>query len=79
MTDNVIPWGGVTKLPIAPDDILDRSKGKYERVVVIGISSDGRLNIAASEADLVICNFDIDRAKAWIMREVADAPPPMEG
>lgn len=72
MTDNVVSWGGVTKLPIAPDDILERSKGRYERVVVIGVDAEGKQHIAASEADLIICNFDIDRAKAWIMREVSD-------
>lgn len=72
MTDNVVNWPGVTKLPIAPDDILERSKGLYERVVVIGVDADGRQYIASSEADLIVCNFDIDRAKAWIMREVAD-------
>lgn len=69
---NVVHWGGVTKLPIPPDDILDKSKGRYERVVVVGVDEEGELHLASSDADLVIVNFDIDRAKAWIMREVME-------
>lgn len=69
---NVVSWGGITKLPIPPDQILEKAKGQYERVVVVGVDEEGDLHIASSEADLVIVNFDIDRAKSWIMREVAE-------
>jgi hypothetical protein len=69
---NVIKWPGITKLPIPPDDILERSKGKYGRVLVLGVDDDGKLSILSSEPDLVVCNYDLDRAKHWIMKEVAD-------
>jgi len=67
--DNVVRFDGITKLPIAPDDILDGCKGLYERVIVIGVDEAGNQHLHASEADMIVCNFDLDRAKAWIMRE----------
>jgi len=67
---DVVGFGGITKLPIKPDDILERQKGRHDRVIVIGISADDKLSIAASDASLVYLMFDLDRAKWWATREV---------
>jgi len=36
MNDNVIPIGGVTKLDIPADQVLEGAKGKLDKVIVIG-------------------------------------------
>lgn len=69
---DVVEFNGFTSLPIAPDDILEKSKGRYGRVIVIGVDGEDIVHIASSEPDLIVCNFDIDRAKSWIMNEVAN-------
>lgn len=68
---NVVRFGGITTLPIAPDEILENCKGNYERVMVIGVDQHKTMHLHSSEADLIVCNFDLDRAKSWIMREVS--------
>ncbi len=70
--DNVVRFNGITTLPIAPDDILENCKGRYERVIVIGVDENRIMHMHSSEADMIVCNFDLDRAKAWIMREVME-------
>jgi hypothetical protein len=51
MTDNVIPFGGITRLDIDPDVVLKGAIGKLERVVIAGIDKDGNEYFAASMAD----------------------------
>lgn len=51
MTDNVIPFGGVTRLDIDPDNVLKNAVGKLERVVIAGMDKDGNEYFAASMAD----------------------------
>ena len=51
MSDNVIPFGGVTRLDIDPDNVLKNAVGKLERVVIAGVDKDGNEYFAASMAD----------------------------
>jgi hypothetical protein len=51
MSDNVIPFGGITRLDIDPDVVLKAAIGKLERVVIAGMDKDGNEYFAASMAD----------------------------
>lgn len=51
MTDNVIPFGGITRLDIDPDLVLKNAVGKLECVVIAGMGKDGQEYFAASVAD----------------------------
>lgn len=49
--DNVIPIGGVTKLDIDPDMMLENTKGSLAGVIVIGWTHDEGEYFASSIAD----------------------------
>ena len=51
MADNVIPFGGITRLDIDPDRVLTSAVGKLECVVVVGLGKDGEEYFASSMAD----------------------------
>ena len=47
----IFPIGGITKLNMPPDKILEGAKGQLEGVVLIGFDKDGELYAASSYAD----------------------------
>ena len=47
----VIPLGGVTRLDLPPDKILEGAKGQLEGVVIMGYDKDGSQYFASSYAD----------------------------
>lgn len=47
----IIPIGGVTKLDLPPDRILEAAKGQMEGVVIVGFDKDGEVYAASSYAD----------------------------
>ena len=47
----IIPIGGVTKLDLPVDRILENAKGQMEGIVLIGFDNDGELYAASSYAD----------------------------
>lgn len=47
----IIPIGGVTKLDLPADRILEAAKGQMEGVVVIGFDKAGEVYAASSYAD----------------------------
>ena len=49
--DNVIVFNGVTRLPIPPNDVLDRALRTLESVVLLGFDEDGDFFFAASHPD----------------------------
>lgn len=52
MADNVIPFGGITRLDLPVDAVLDSAKESVAGgVVVIGYDKEGELYFAASMAD----------------------------
>lgn len=67
---NVTPFSGVTRLPHAPDQILEAARGKLRRVLIVGEDFNGEPWRSGSESDLRQSLMDIERFKAWIMQEV---------
>jgi hypothetical protein len=49
---NVVKWTGITRLPIAPDDVLQGAAGKLDYVLVLGVEKDGRMYTASSDGNL---------------------------
>lgn len=47
----VIPFGGITKLDLDPDVILENNKGKLEGFVILGYTKDGEEYFAGTYAD----------------------------
>lgn len=47
----VIPFTGITKLDMPPDQVLDAAIGKLEGVVIMGWDKDGQEYFASSYAD----------------------------
>ena len=48
---DIIPIGGVTKLDLPADRILEAAKGSMEGVVIVGFDKDGEVYAASSYAD----------------------------
>lgn len=51
MTADIIPFGGVTRLDLNPDQVLDGAKGELSSVLIIGFDKEGELYCAASASD----------------------------
>ena len=47
----IIPIGGITKLDMPADKILEQAKGELEGVVLIGFDKNGEVYAASSYAD----------------------------
>lgn len=71
MTNNVIPFGGVTRLEIDPDLVLNGAMGKLECVVLVGKDKDGYEYFAASMADGADALWYLERLKKQLL-EVGD-------
>lgn len=50
MTDNVVPFGGVTRLDISPEVVLKAAMDKLEGVVLAGWTKEGDIYHASSIA-----------------------------
>lgn len=48
---NVIPFGGITKLDLDPDVILEANKGKLKGFVLVGYNHDGDEVFVSTYAD----------------------------
>lgn len=51
MTDNVVRFRGITKLPIPASVVLDEAPRDMTEVIIIGRQADGEFYFASSEAD----------------------------
>jgi len=51
MTDNVVDFGGLSKLDLDPDRLLKKAIGRMDQVVIIGYDKDGEEYFATSQAD----------------------------
>jgi hypothetical protein len=67
MTDNVIPFGGITRLDIDPDRVLSSAVGKLECVVVVGLGKDGEEYFASSMADGADALWYLERCKKMLL------------
>ncbi len=48
---NVVSIGGITKLDLPPDRVLEATKGELEGIVILGYDKDGNEYFASSYAD----------------------------
>ena len=48
---NVIPFGGITRLDLDPDIILENTKGKLQGFVICGYDMEGNEYFASTYAD----------------------------
>lgn len=67
MSDNVIPLGGVTRLDIPAERVLEEAKGYMESVVILGWDGDGNLYFSSSIADGGEVNWLLDQAKMVLL------------
>ena len=72
MTNNVIPFCGITRLDIDPDVVLKAAIGKLERVVIAGMDKDGNEYFAASVADGADALWYLKRCEKTLL-ELGDA------
>jgi hypothetical protein len=68
MIDNVVEFGGITKLDIPPDRLLEKAIGKLESVLIFGITKDGCEYFASSKADASEPIYLCERAKHKLMK-----------
>ncbi len=63
----IIPFTGITRLDLQPDQILENTKGTLEGVLIIGFDKDGKEYFASSYADGGTCLWLLERAKQRLM------------
>jgi hypothetical protein len=68
---DVVNFGGVTKLDLDPDRVLERAKGKLLEVVICGLDADGVRYFASSQADGGEVLWHLERAK-WALMKITD-------
>lgn len=66
----VIPFGGITRLDLPPDQVLEKAIGKLDKVVVIGYESDGTEYFASSCADGGDALWLLERCKKKLLEIV---------
>lgn len=84
---DVIPFGGITKLPLTPEKVLDGAKRHIpEELMVLGWTKEGKLYIAGTHSDIAHNLGLLAMGRIWLeqemykMTEVDDDPkePPPE-
>jgi hypothetical protein len=65
----VIPIGGITKLDLDPDVILENNKGEFEGVVIIGYSKDGVERFISTYADGGTVLWLLERCKKRLLAD----------
>ena len=63
----VIPFGGITKLDLDPDMVLENNKGKLEGVVILGYGKDGDEYFASTYADGGEVLWLLERCKKMLL------------
>ena len=71
MSDNVLPFGGITRLDIDPDRVLTSAVGNLECVVIVGLGKDGEEYFASSMADGADALWYLERCKKKLL-EIGD-------
>lgn len=69
---NVIPLGGITKLNIDVNSILNAAKNKLEGVVLVGFAKDGEVYAASSYADGGDVMWLLEACKTKMMEAIGD-------
>lgn len=68
----IIPFTGITKLDLPPDQILEQAVGKLEGVIVIGFSKDESEYFASSYADGGTALWLLERCKKKLLEIAGD-------
>ena len=65
---DVVTFGGETKAPHNPDDILEKAKGRgIERVLVVGMKLDGSLWFSGSHSEKAENFFMLAQAQKFLI------------
>lgn len=67
---NVIPIGGITRLDLPADRVLEGAIGQMKGVVIIGFDQDGNEYFASTYADGGTVMWLLERCKLQLMRQV---------
>lgn len=67
---NVIPIGGITRLDLPADRVLEGAIGQMKGVVLIGFDQDGNEYFASTYADGGTVMWLLERCKLQLMRQV---------
>lgn len=65
----VIPFGGITKLDLDPDIILENNKGQYEGFVIIGWDKEGNERFVGTYADGGTVLWLLERCKKLLIAD----------
>lgn len=67
--ENIVDWGGITRLPTDPERIIQRGlDAGLKSVVIIGFDRDGDEFFTSSDADGGAVLWLIERAKMKLLR-----------
>ena len=66
----IIELGGITRLDLPADRILEAAKGRMEGVVLIGFDTDGSVYAASSYADGGTVMWLLEACKTKMMESV---------
>lgn len=69
MTDNVVPFNGLTRLDLPPERVLARAiEEGLKSAVVVGWTADGKTYFASSLADSAEIIYLFERAKHDLLK-----------
>jgi hypothetical protein len=66
----IIPIGGITKLDLPPDQILEKAKGELEGVILIGFDKNDEVYAASSYADGGVVMWLLEACKTKMMEAI---------
>lgn len=73
MTDNVVPFIGVTRLDTPPERVIDGAgKANLSDVVIVGFTEDGDFYFASNKADAGDVVWLLEQAKFKLLRMCDD-------
>lgn len=67
----VIPFGGITRLDLDPDVVLENTKERLEGLVILGYDNDGNEYFASTYADGATVLWLLERCKKMLL-EIPD-------
>lgn len=68
-----MPFGGLTKLPLPPERVINGAlEQNFQRVTIIGVKENGEEYVASSTSDCGAILWDMERARHMFMKN-ADA------
>ena len=68
---DIVPFGGVTRLNLDPDKVLQSAIGEMTEVVICGLDKDGNRYFASTQADGGEVLWHLERAR-WALMQMSD-------